>query len=118
MAANPVIRMAELKLESNHDLGEPTLRATGRITSTTAAALENSIRALIPGFRRIVLDLSNVDYIDSSGVGTLASLYQQARRANCDLEIDNPKPQIKDRLRAWAEKVFRGHEDMLGMTPD
>ena len=43
MAANPVIRNPELKLETEKKNSETTLRATGRITLATAAKLENTL---------------------------------------------------------------------------
>jgi len=118
MAANPVIRIAELRLISNGEPSTSLVRLAGRISSATCPAIERTLGALIPHFRRIVLDLSNVDHIDNSALGTLASLYALARRADCDLEIANVKPRPKERLRSWLDSVFMGHEEFLGMTPD
>jgi len=118
MAANPVVPFAELRLESRSKMTEAAIRATGRLTLATSPALERTVRDLIPKFKRIVLDLSNVRYIDCSGVGALANVYLQARKANCELEIDNPKPRLRDRLRDWMESALAGHEEYLGMTPD
>jgi anti-sigma B factor antagonist len=110
MSANPVIRAPELKLETEKKNSETTVRGTGRITSATSATLENTLRDLIPEGKRIVLDLTNVDYIDSSGLGALVSLYTHARRANCDLEIANPKPRVRDLFsRSGLASVFEGH---------
>jgi anti-anti-sigma factor len=118
MAANPIIRIAELRLLSNDEPSTSMIRLAGRITSATCPAIERTLCALIPQFRRIVLDLSNVDHIDNSALGILAGLYVQARKVDCDLEIANLKPHLRDRLRSWLESVFGGHEEFLGMTPD
>jgi anti-anti-sigma factor len=72
----------------------------------------------MPGSWRVVLDISSVDYIDSAGFDTLASLYFQAKTAGCDLEIANPRPHLGRLLRDWLHAVFAGHEEYLGMTPD
>ena len=118
MATNP-IRAAELRLVSENKPSETTVRATGRITSTTSTTLEKTLRDLVPGSKRVVLDLANVDYIDSSGLGALVSVYMHARRANCNLEIANPKQRIRDLFSASKlASVFEGHEEFLGMTPD
>jgi anti-anti-sigma factor len=117
MAANPV-GIAKLRLESNHKPSEATVRARGRITSATSATLERTFRDLIPSFQRIVLDISNVDYIDGSGLGALVDLYRFARKTNCDLEISNPKSRLKHLFRSWLHSVFEGHEEFLGLTPD
>ena len=118
MAANPV-RPAELKLEPQKNASDITVRATGRITSSTTHVLESTLRDLVSANKRVVLDLTGVDYIDSSGLGALVSVYMHASKAQCELEIANPKPRVRDlfKLSRLAD-VFEGHEDFLGMTPD
>jgi anti-sigma B factor antagonist len=119
MAANPVIPAAELKFESEKSDSETTVRAVGRITSTTSAHLEKTLRNLISQSKKVVLDLTGVEYIDSAGLGALVSVYMHARGANCDLEIANPKQRIRDLFsRSRLGSVFQGHDDLLGMTPD
>jgi anti-sigma B factor antagonist len=109
MAANPV-RPAELKLESEKRDSETTVRATGRITSTTSATLENTLRDLVSSNKRVVLDLTRVDYIDSSGLGALVAVYMHATRSNCNLEIANPAPRVRDLFgRSGLSSVFKGH---------
>jgi len=118
MAANPVVSVGSLRIVGKGRDSQTTIHAAGRITSATAAALEHTLHELIPNFKRIVLDLSAVDYIDSSGFAALVTIYTEARMMECDLEIANSRPRLKDRLRTWAHKVFAGHEDFLGLTPD
>ncbi len=118
MATNPVAGIAGLRVASSKRLPQTTVRAAGLIASATSAEMERTIRRLIPEFKRVVLDVSNVDYIDDSGVGVLVNVYLQARTAGCDLEIANPKPRLKDRWRSWLRSVFEGHDEYLGVTPD
>jgi anti-sigma B factor antagonist len=126
MAANPVIRPAELRLEPEKNLSETIVRAAGRITSATSAMLESTLRDLVSDSKRVVLDLTKVDYIDSSGLGALVSVYMHARRINCDLEIANPKQRITDLFsRSGLTKVFAvvqeagaRHDELFGITPD
>jgi len=96
MAANPVVRAPELKLETEKKNSETTVRATGRIVTTTSATLENTLRDLIAEGKRVVLDVTNVDYIDSAGLGALVSIYLHARRTKCHLKIANPKERVRD----------------------
>jgi anti-anti-sigma factor len=110
MAGNPVSRAPELKLETERKNSETTVRATGRITLNTNAMLENAVRDLTGEGKRIVLDMTNVDYIDSAGLGTLVSIYMHARRANCNLKIANPKQRVRDLFnRSGLAPVFEGH---------
>jgi anti-anti-sigma factor len=109
MAANPVFRAPELKLETEKKSSETTVRATGRITLETSASLEKTLRDLMPEGKRIVLDLTNVDYVDSAGLGALVSVYMHARRTNCALEIANPKQRVWDLFnRSGLAPVFEG----------
>jgi len=109
MGGNPVIRAPELKLETGKKDSETTVRATGRITSGTSATLENALRDLIPEGKGIVLDLTNVDFVDSAGIGALVSVFLHAKRTKCDLKIANPKERIRDLFkRSGLAAVFEG----------
>jgi len=107
MAANPSNRASELSLVTEKGSSETVVRATGRITTTSCAALDTAARDLIGSEKHIVLDLANVDYIDSAGLGTLVSVYMHARRAACDLRMANPKQRIKDLFnRSGLSMIF------------
>jgi anti-sigma B factor antagonist len=109
MAADPVIRGPQLKLETEKNNSETIVRATGRVTLETSATLESTLRDLIAEGKRIVLDLTNVDYVDSAGLGALVSVYMHARRAKCGLEMANPKQRIRDLFnRSGLAPVFEG----------
>ena len=99
----------ELTIEKNAD--ETTIRGTGKITSASADYFQTTIRAAIPGNKKIVLDLTGVEYIDSSGLGALVSVYMAAGRAHCELELANPKPRVRDLLKITKlATIFEGHQ--------
>ncbi len=109
MAANPVTPRANLRLEQEKTGSETIVRAAGRITSDTSARLEDALRDLVSQNKSVVLDLSNVDYVDSAGLGALVSIYMHARRTNCHLKIANPKQRILDLFnRSGLAPVFDG----------
>jgi anti-anti-sigma factor len=118
MAANSAVSLNESRLVPAVRSFEVIVQTTGWITSATSGALERRLCDLIPRSRRVVLDISKVDYIDSSGFAVLAGAYAQARRAGCELEITNPKPSLRQLSRMWLHSVFEGHTEMLGVTPD
>ena len=84
MAANPA-PIPQLKLETVRTPEETLVRCTGRITSTTSDTLQTTIRGLIPEAKRVVLDLADVNYIDSSGLGALVGLYVSATKQHCQI---------------------------------
>ena len=96
MATNPITPTAGLQLRTEKTAEETLVHGSGRITSATSDSLQNTIRELIPGAKRIVLDLTEVNYIDSSGLGALVSVYLAASRAQCVLELANPRQRIRD----------------------
>jgi anti-anti-sigma factor len=119
MAANPVVPTRELQLSIERKAEETTVHGVGRITSATSDVLQNTIRGLIPGTKRIVLDLAEVNYIDSSGIGALVSVYMAASRAQCDMELANLQPRIRDLFElSRLNLVFESRGGYRGLTPD
>ena len=118
MAATP-LPIPELQLETTRTPEETVVRCIGRITSTSSAMLQSAVRDLIPGSKHVVLDLTDVSYMDSSGLGAIVGIYLSARRQQRELKLINLSQRVKELFRITnMAKIFEGHEDMLGMTPD
>ena len=77
------------------------LDARGRITlGAETENLRQRISAIIGAGRKcIVLDLGNVDYIDSAGLGILAASSASARRAGGQLKLVNLTKRVRDLLQ-------------------
>jgi anti-sigma B factor antagonist len=106
----------ELKIETRKSPEEIVLVCTGRITSATSDQLKDTVRPLISETKRIVVDLTGVNYIDSSGIGGLVSLWVSAKKAGCQLKLVNLTERIKELLRMTnLSKVFEGDMEYLGM---
>jgi anti-anti-sigma factor len=70
----------------------------GKLTLEHAPLLRNKIRTLIPDEKRIVLDLKEVPFMDSSGLGTLVTLYVSGRTRGCKLELVNVSSALRTLL--------------------
>ncbi|MFB3921120.1 MAG: STAS domain-containing protein [Terriglobia bacterium] len=70
----------------------------GRLTADVAPAFKSEMRELIPKARRVVLDLSQVSYLDSAGLGAVVSSYVSARAAGCPMELINLSPRVRELL--------------------
>jgi anti-sigma B factor antagonist len=63
-------------------------------------ALRDTVRGLIgKDKKKIVLNLANVDYIDSSGVGELVSSFTTVRNAGGELKLLNLTKKVHDVLQ-------------------
>jgi|SRR5271154_6699471 anti-anti-sigma factor len=71
---------------------------TGRLTAETSPRLKMEVKALLPNKRRVILDLTDLVHMDSSGLGTLVALYMSSKGARCELQLVNLTPRIRDLL--------------------
>lgn len=99
MNQNALAPALDLKFDIPKAPGETILLCAGRITADTSSVLQSTVRLLIPESKRIVLDLTQVDTIDSSGVGALAGLWVSMTRANCEFRLVNLNERVKRLLR-------------------
>ena len=81
--------------------GETTVvKCHGKINNENAGELKQLVKPMIPKCRRIVLDLTDVEHVDSSGLGTLVGLKVSAgSAAYCRLEFINFSPHVKELLQ-------------------
>jgi anti-sigma B factor antagonist len=72
----------------------------GRIVfGEESAELRENVKKLIAQSGRIVLNLANVSYIDSGGLGTLVALYTTARNAGGSIKLANLTERVGDLLQ-------------------
>jgi anti-sigma B factor antagonist len=118
MAAQPVPPV-DLNLEITKTPEESTVRCTGRITSGTSSKLQAAVRDLLPQSKSVVIDLTNVSSMDSSGLGAIIGIYLSARRQHCGLKLIHLNQRLQELFRITKlASIFEGHGDYLGWTPD
>jgi anti-anti-sigma factor len=71
------------------------VRCSGKLLAGGTAILQTEIRHLIPGSKRIVLDLTDLSYMDSSGLGAIIGLYVSAKTAGTRLEMINLSQRVR-----------------------
>lgn len=74
---------------------------SGKITlGEGSAALRNAVRELLKhGYRKIVLNLADVDYIDSAGIGELVSAHTAVQNAEGELKLLQLTRRVHDLLQ-------------------
>jgi len=89
-------------IASNRQVGSVTVvDISGRIElGEESAALRDLISGLLTsGHKRILLNLVNVNYMDSTGLGTLVSSFTSARKQGGELKLLNLTDRVTDLMQ-------------------
>jgi anti-sigma B factor antagonist len=90
----------QLKLSVRNVDGVAVVDCAGRIIfGDEAASLRETVKQVIPENQRIVLNLANITYIDSGGLGTLVALYTTARSAGGNIKLASLTTRVGDLLQ-------------------
>jgi anti-sigma B factor antagonist len=68
------------------------LDVSGDVDMASSATLDTAIREALtaPGVNRVLVDLSKVTFLDSTGINTLVQDHQRAGDQNIKLQVVNP----------------------------
>jgi anti-sigma B factor antagonist len=76
--------------------GVAVIRGVGKLNMVSAPTLRSVVTKTITDHgSRIVVDLSGVEFMDSSGLGALVSALKTTRQAGGDLRISAPSAQVQ-----------------------
>ncbi len=117
MAANP-LPTSQLEFAIERTLDKITVYCNGRITSDTTAQLRDTVKPLLSESHVVVLDLTQVSYMDSSGLGTIVGLYISAKSAKSQLRLINLNDRLKElfSLTRLGKVLSEGRDaEYLGM---
>lgn len=77
-----------------------TVRCHGRLVNQTGSELRDTVRPLIAQGGTILVDLTDVNFMDSMGLGTLVGLKVSAiNEGYCTLTLVNLTPRIQELFR-------------------
>jgi anti-sigma B factor antagonist len=74
------------------------VQCSGRLVAGVNDRLYLEVSQLIPSCKRILLDLTDLTHMDSTGLGTLVRLYVSAKSAGCTLLLFNIGKPIRQLL--------------------
>ena len=102
-----------LKLSSRTIDGVKVIDCAGRIVfGAEASQLRETVKRELAENNRLVLNLGEVSYIDSGGIGTLVSLFTTARSAGGDIKLANLTKRVGDLLQITKLiTVFESYDD-------
>lgn len=79
-----------------HDPGTAVVTVRGELDVDTATLLHHHLaNQFLHGRRHLVLELSALDFMDSSGLNVLIRITREARAAEGDLHIAAPAPTVR-----------------------
>jgi anti-sigma B factor antagonist len=89
-----------MKLATREVSGVTVVDLGGKITlGEGGATLRDEVRKLVAaGSKKIVLNLADVNYIDSSGLGELVSAYTAVKNAGGELKLLSLTSKVRDLL--------------------
>src|ERR1700742_921968 len=100
---------------TTRQVGDVTvIDAAGRITlGEGASTFRDTIRGLVTGgHKKLLLNLGEVSYIDSSGIGEMVSGFTTVANAGGTMKLLNLTKRVKDLLQITKlYTVFDVHED-------
>jgi anti-sigma B factor antagonist len=91
-----VANLLTLEVETAGDVA--VIKCHGKLVSGVTDVLYNQVSHLFPTAKRIVLDLSDLTYMDSMGLGTLVRLYASCKSRGITLELVNLGKRIRELL--------------------
>lgn len=74
------------------------IKCFGSLTVENSSALTSDVKKMIPHARRIILDLNELNRMDSSGLGAIVGLYISARKVKCELVVINYNKSVRQLL--------------------
>jgi anti-sigma B factor antagonist len=107
-----------LKIDMRVVDGIAIMSCHGRVMfGEEATVLRDSLKEALKKTPRLVLNLSDVTYIDSGGLGTLVGVYSSARAAGADIKLTGLGQRLRDVLQitklATVFQVFDTEQEAL-----
>ena len=80
--------------------GDSTLvKCHGRLVAGSTEEFYQDVKRLLPQTKVVIIDLAELTYVDSSGLGILVRLYTSARQARCELKLLHLGKQLRNLLK-------------------
>ena len=99
--------MAQVRYTFSEQEGASVLRLSGELTVDQVGTLYGEIRESVRPGSHLVVDLSQLSYIDSSGIAALVGLYKRASAEGGSLVVAGAKDEVMGVFRAMRlEKIF------------
>src|ERR1700721_2322324 len=97
-------------IERNGDTA--VVKCRGRLVAGTTEELYQEVKELLSQTKVVIVDLAELTYVDSTGLGTLVRLYTSARQQGCEFKLLHLGKQLRNVLKLTnLLSVFAQAED-------
>jgi len=96
--SQPATESALLSLTVERAGTTATIFCHGRLVFGVSHLLYNQVCPLLPETRHLILDLCDVSYMDSMGLGTLVRIYVSTKSAGCTLQLIHLGKRVRELL--------------------
>ena len=113
------MRHVELRVSSRSQGDHVVLVLAGEIDLYTAPRLQSELSAALADGApaQIVVDMSGVEFCDSTGMNVLLAAHRLATERGGDLTLAAPRPSVRKILEVTGlESVFTIHDDVPAVT--
>lgn len=95
VSVDSIVEVRKVEITQREEKGIITFFLNGRADGAGTVVLEGALqKAIAQGNYKIVLDMSNVPYINSAAMRTLAEILSQSREHNGDLRLVGLNPKV------------------------
>jgi anti-sigma B factor antagonist len=101
-----------LTFEIERDGDSAVVKCHGRFVAGTTEELYQEVKHLLPQLKLVVIDLQDLTYVDSMGLGALVRLYSTAKQTGCEFKLLHLGKQLRNVLKMTnLLSVFSQAED-------
>jgi anti-sigma B factor antagonist len=113
------VPLVELKVSSRSEGDRVVVALSGEIDLYTAPRLQSQLASQLNVDHpvRLVVDMSGVDFCDSTGMNVLLAALRRARERGGDLVLAGPRPAVRKILQVTGlESVFTVLDDPAALA--
>jgi anti-sigma B factor antagonist len=88
-----------LTIEIERNGHTTVVKCHGRLVAGATEELYVEVKALLAQEKTVVVDLADLTYVDSSGLGTLVRLHASARKQGCEFKLLHLGKQLRNLLK-------------------
>jgi anti-anti-sigma factor len=96
MSEAAVVRTLNIAVDRSGKI--PVVRCSGRLVAGATDRFYSEVKQLVPEYKGVVLDFTEVTHMDSMGLGTLVRLYVHAKSAGSILDLVNVGKSVRQLL--------------------